>query len=78
MSTPVSSSLPAPSRDRHRAAAADRLLTSLEGLIGRHRALALQDDELGLHAELISAEVAHELALTRSTLTRYPSLRSAG
>ncbi len=41
----------------------------------RHRALALHDEHLDLHAELITAEVAHHLAMTRSALHRHPSLR---
>ncbi|MCW0212399.1 MAG: hypothetical protein OJJ54_03495 [Pseudonocardia sp.] len=53
------------------------MLTALEDLVRRHRALALDEDELGLHAELISAEVAHELAITRSALSRYPQLDTA-
>ncbi len=41
----------------------------------RHRALALHDEHIELHAELIAAEVAHHLAMTRSALHRHPSLR---
>jgi hypothetical protein len=48
---------------------ADHLLGSLERLIQRHRALTLYDAQhSGLHAELIAAEVAHELAMARSAL----------
>jgi hypothetical protein len=70
--------MPATTRDQHRAAAAERLLSSLEQLVSRHRALALDaapdpgHDEL--HVELIAAEVAHELAVARSALQRYPRL----
>ena len=68
-----------PTRDDARRNIADRLLTSLDDLVRRHRALALHGlDEGGrmeLHAELIAAEVAHQLAMARSALHRHPSLR---
>lgn len=68
-------SLPAvPTRDQHRAAAADRLLTALEDLVRRHRALPVDDEYDGLRAELIAAEVAHELSITRSALLRHRPL----
>ena len=69
--------LPSPvrtTREQRRSAAADQLLTALEGLVRRHRALELGTDELGLHAELIAAEVAHLLAVTRSALQRNPAM----
>jgi hypothetical protein len=44
----------------------------------RHRALALHDDHIELHAELIAAEVAHQLAMTRDALRRNPPLRHVG
>jgi hypothetical protein len=46
--------------------------------VTRHRALALHDEHIELHAELIAAEVAHQLAMARSALHRHPSLRRAG
>jgi hypothetical protein len=61
-------------RAQRRAAAADRLLSALEGLVRRHRALALEAHHVDLHAELIAAEVAHELAVTRSALQRHPQV----
>jgi hypothetical protein len=72
----------APTREQRRAAAAERLLSSLEQLVNRHRALTLDaahdsgHDEL--HVELIAAEVAHELAVARSALQRYPRLAATG
>ncbi|NMH96694.1 hypothetical protein [Pseudonocardia acidicola] len=54
---------------------ADRLLTSLDDLVQRHRALALHGEHIELHTELIAAEVAHELAMARSALHRQPQLR---
>ncbi len=63
-----------PTREQRRSEAADQLLTALERLVRRHRALELSTDELGLHAELIAAEVAHQLAVTRSALQRSPAI----
>ncbi|MDT7706268.1 MAG: hypothetical protein QOG20_1875 [Pseudonocardiales bacterium] len=63
-----------PTRDQRRAAAAERLLSALENLVRRHRALALDGEYDGLHAELIAAEVGHELAVTRSALQRHPAV----
>lgn len=61
-------------RDDARRRIADRLLSSLDELVRRHRALALHVEHVELHAELIAAEVAHELAMTRSALHRHPPL----
>jgi hypothetical protein len=74
---PVPPSTPPGGRGRgeqRRADAVDRLLTSLEHLVRRHRALAADGGHIALHAELVTAEVAHELALTRSDLQRHPPL----
>jgi hypothetical protein len=74
---PVPPSTPPGGRGRgeqRRADAVDRLLTSLEHLVRRHRALAAEGGHIALHAELVTAEVAHELALTRSDLQRHPPL----
>ncbi len=70
-----------PTRESIRHSIADRLLTSLEDLVRRHRAFAPHTAEgsalhdPALHAELIAAEVAHELAVARSALHRHPPLR---
>jgi hypothetical protein len=74
MSTLAISSSARQTREQRRAAAADSLLTALEAIVRRHRALELRTDELGLHAELIAAEVAHQLAVTRSVLQRSPAI----
>jgi hypothetical protein len=64
-----------PTRESIRRSIADRLLNSLEDLVRRHRALGMHTAEnSALHAELIAAEVAHELAVTRSALHRHPPL----
>jgi hypothetical protein len=67
----------APTRDSVRRSIADQLLESLDQLVTRHRALALHDEHIELHAELIAAEVAHQLAMTRSALRRHPAVRRA-
>jgi hypothetical protein len=66
-----------PTRDSIRHSIADRLLTSLEDLVRRHRALGphAAAADSALHAELIAAEVAHELSVARSALHRHPPLR---
>jgi hypothetical protein len=68
-----------PTRTSVRQSIADRLLTSLEDLVRRHRALGRHAEESAqesaLHAELIAAEVAHELAVARRALHRHPPLR---
>ena len=77
MSVPALFPADHPTRRQRRAAAADHLLTALEGLVRRHRAMAVDPEYGDLHAELIAAEVAHELAVTRSALQRHPKLPSA-
>jgi len=64
-------------RDTVRRSIADQLLGSLDALVARHRALALHSEHIELHAELIAAEVAHHLAMTRSALNRHPQVRPA-
>jgi hypothetical protein len=49
---------------------ADALLDTLEELVRRHRDLGHGPETAELHAELITAEVAHALALTRTLLRR--------
>jgi hypothetical protein len=72
VSTPIR-----PSRTERRQAIGDRLLDALEDIVARHRSLA-SSEPVELHAELIAAEVAHQLALTRSELHRIPPLRADG
>ncbi|MGE3284567.1 MAG: hypothetical protein AB7J32_00530 [Pseudonocardia sp.] len=57
---------------RERAAA--RLLDSLDDLVRRHRSLTPPEPYGALHAELITAEVAHELAVARDALRRHPRI----
>ncbi|MFC5207322.1 hypothetical protein ACFPM0_12315 [Pseudonocardia sulfidoxydans] len=64
----------ADSRTVRRLQIADDLLDRLEALVDRHRALAPHEPGLhdALHAELVAAEVAHELAVARSALRAIP------
>lgn len=60
-------------RESDEGSVADHLLSSLERLVKRHRTLSLGGGESaelhgGLHTELISAEVSHELELARRAL----------
>ncbi|MCE3551367.1 hypothetical protein LWC33_07870 [Pseudonocardia sp. RS11V-5] len=57
--------------EQRRADIGTRLLEGLDALVRRHRAL-LSVGSGTLHAELITAEVAHELAVARSALRRTP------
>lgn len=67
------------SRTARRLQIADDLLDRLEALVERHRALAPNEPGLygALHAELVAAEVAHELAVARSALRRTPHVAPA-
>lgn len=56
---------------------ATRLLDSLDDLVRRHRTLAPPEPHGALHAELITAEVAHELAVARNALRRHPRIPDA-
>ncbi|GAA1231135.1 hypothetical protein [Pseudonocardia alaniniphila] len=75
----MSLSSPASPRESIRRNIADCLLDALEALVHRHRALALDPapggEQVDLHAELIIADMAHELALARSALQWHPPLR---
>jgi hypothetical protein len=68
-------SVPAPTRVQRRAAVGERLLDSLEAIVARHRSTASSEPAV-LHAELIAAEVAHQLALTRAELRLIPFVRT--
>lgn len=62
------------SREAARERVAARLLDSLDDLVRRHRPLTPSKPHSLLHAELITAEVAHELAIARSALHRHPAI----
>lgn len=61
-------------RQAARHEAATRLLDSLDALVRRHRGMTLPDQHSLLHAELITAEVAHTLAMARTALRRNPAI----
>ncbi len=62
-------------RRTYRHAITEHLLTALEDVVLRYRTLALHTEHADLHAEVITAEVAHQLAVARNGLHRYPPLR---
>jgi len=62
------------SRTGERHAITEHLLSALEDVVHRYRTLALHVEHSDLHAEVITAEVAHQLAVARSGLRRYPPL----
>jgi hypothetical protein len=65
-----------PTRSERRAQIGVRFLDALESIVQRHRSLS-PGEHGELHAELIAAEVAHQLALVRAELTRTPPLRGS-
>lgn len=64
----------APSTDRQfqRQAITEHFLTALEDVVWRYRALSTHPEHSALHAEVITAEVAHQLAVARESLRRLP------
>lgn len=61
-------------RRTQRHAVTEHLLSALEDVVHRYRTLALHVEHADLHAEVITAEVAHQLAVARSGLSRYPAV----
>jgi hypothetical protein len=59
-------------RRSQRHAVTEHLLSALEDVVHRYRTLALHVEHADLHAEVITAEVAHQLAVARSGLDRFP------
>lgn len=59
-------------RRSQRHAVTEHLLSALEDVVHRYRTLALHVEHADLHAEVITAEVAHQLAVARSGLSRFP------
>jgi hypothetical protein len=70
------STLPTESRAFQRKAITEHFLTALEDVVWRYRALdptsTDRDDLTALTAEVVTAEVAHQLEVARSSLRRYP------
>lgn len=65
-----------PDTDRQfqRQAITEHFLTALEDVVWRYRALSRHVEHADLHAEVITAEVAHQLAVARRALDRVPSV----
>jgi len=60
------------SRETGRAQVVTRLLDALDDLVLRHRSLSPPEPHGLLHAELVTAEVAHQLEIARGALRRMP------
>jgi hypothetical protein len=70
--------LPADSPDTRqfqRQAVTEHFLAALEDVVWRYRTLVTHGEHADLHAEMVTAEVAHQLEVARSALHRHPSLR---
>lgn len=57
-------------RDFQRHAITEHFLTALEDVVWRYRALSQHPEHADLRAEVITAEVAHQLSVTRTALNR--------
>jgi hypothetical protein len=53
-------------------AISERFITALEQVVWRYRALQPSTSDAYLHAEAVTAEVAHQLAIARGALFRHP------
>jgi hypothetical protein len=62
-------------RQFQRQAIIEHFLTSLEDVVWRYRALATHAEHADLHAEVVTAEVAHQLEVALGALHRHPALR---
>ncbi|HEY2204198.1 MAG TPA: hypothetical protein VGH99_06970 [Pseudonocardia sp.] len=65
-------------RDFQRQAITDHLLTALEDVVWRYRATRPFDGADTIKAEALTAEVAHQLEVARSSLRRFPPVRAVG
>jgi hypothetical protein len=73
--TPLSTTdYPSTDRQFQRQAITEHLLTALEDVVWRYRALSGHPEHADLYAETVTAEVAHQLALARRALDRHPSV----
>jgi hypothetical protein len=61
-------------RQFQRQAITEHFLTALEDVVWRYRALARHPEHAHLSAEVITAEVAHQLEVTRQALNRHPAV----
>lgn len=62
-------------RQFQRQAITEHFLTALEDVVWRYRALAGGGEHADISAEVITAEVAHQLSVARSSLRRHPAVR---
>lgn len=63
-------------RPVQRQAITEHFLAALEDVVARYRALDPGSQQADLHAELLTAEVAHQLAVARGALHRRPPLKN--
>lgn len=70
----VRMSVSATDRGVRREEITEQLLTALEGVVWRYRALRPPTEDADLYAEVVTAEVAHQLEVARSALRRTPSI----
>ena len=61
-------------RQFQRQAITEHFLTALEDVVWRYRALSGHPEHADLYAEVVTAEVAHQLAVARGALHRHPSV----
>lgn len=62
------------SRQFQRQAITEHFLTALEDVVWRYRALARGGEHADITAEVITAEIAHQLSVARSSLRRHPAI----
>ena len=63
-------------RPVQRQAITEHFMTALEDVVSRYRAVDPGAAQSDLYAELLTAEVAHQLAVARSALHRRPAIHN--
>ncbi|WP_028936861.1 hypothetical protein [Pseudonocardia spinosispora] len=71
---PAAAPVSADSRQFQRQAITEHFLTALEDVVWRYRALSRGGEHADITAEVITAEVAHQLSVARSSLRRHPAI----
>jgi hypothetical protein len=61
-------------RQFQRQAITEHFLTALEDVVWRYRAMATKGEHADLYAEVVTAEVAHQLQVARTALHRHPAM----
>jgi hypothetical protein len=64
---------PTTDRQFERQAITEHLLSALEDVVWRYRALSGHPEHADLYAEVVTAEVAHQLAVARRALDQHPA-----